>query len=582
MAYVKVLRGRNIFDLNKYILLGRDQSDPILNNKCFGENVADQMYLSQLMVGKRDMDAIHIVQSFDNKDSKKLSPDEYTKIGHDMVLKMFPEHEFIVVTHTDTEQTHNHIMLNPCHPESGRKIPNKKRLLYDLRDLSDKISNERGLSIIESQSVLNWESMTEKVRAINKRGGFSWVIDLQEKCDFAKSIATSFDEYAGILNQFSIEVRVENKNIQYIYPGRRSKRGGTKGLGENYTKNGLIDKFRQNYEEFYQKGFKKKSIDEIDFNDHWKFHRGNEKYIVPEYRYKDLIVPLELFKKASAINLKEYCEKTGIEFSKSGDEFSLLEKPNIVFDKHTWKNIDKKTSGTSLEFISYLKNTGFLDTLRELDDSGKIKQLQSSLEIKKPSFQAFFIKSEVKSTEFDSQRKLMSDLGFSGRALSGLLRQSRVKAYKNGNVKVFSQNNNKLSLTFYNIVDDWSCHKSSGLNHLFYQSINKKNKKTLIFSNPIDFLSSNKFLDLCELNNFPFNILVPMTPVNLFLNENQKSLEELKNVFVVHPKVPVIWGSQRKVEKNAEDLLKTLFERNIGYKTIDDLLKDILVRSREL
>ena len=579
MAYVKILRGRNIFDLNKYILLGRDQSDPILNNNCFGENVADQMYLSQLMHGKRDMDAIHIVQSFDGKDSKKLSPEEYTKIGHEMVKKMFPDHEFIVVTHTDTEQTHNHIMLNPCHPETGLKIPNKKRLLYDLRDLSDKIGSERGLSVIESQSILNWENMTETVRAINKRGGFSWIIDLQEKCDFAKTFATSFDEYAGILNQFGIQVRVENKNIQYIYPNRRSKRGGTKGLGDPYTKEGLIEKFRENYEDFYNKVLKHRPIENVNFLDSWKFHRDQEKYIVPEYRYKELILPVDAFKKIGAIDLKSYCEKNNIEFLQDGDGFCLKDKPNIKFKDDQWFNSEKKTSGTALEFISYLKQTDFLSVLSEFDDSKKISSFLKDIEVKKPSFQAFYFKPEVKEQDLALQVRRMRELGFSGKSLSKFLKSSKVKFYNDDRVKLTSFDSSRLSLTFYKTLDGWSCKKNKGLNQFFYKHLTKTPRKTLIFQNPIDFLKNKKMLDLLDESSFSFNVFVPMKPVGLFLTENEKQVKEMKNVFVVKPNVSVAWSDKQK--QVSDDFSKILFEKNIGYESIDDLLKDILTRSRE-
>lgn len=582
MAYVKVLRGRNIFDLNKYILTGRDQSDPYLSNLCFSENVADQMYSSQILNGKRDMDAIHVVQSFDQKDSKKLSPEEYTKIGFEMTKKMFPEHQFIVVTHTDTEQTHNHIMINPYHPESGRKILNKKRLLYDLRDLSDKCGAERGLSVIKSQSILNWEDSTETVRAIKKRGGFSWVIDLQEKCDFARKLATSFDEYAGILNQLDIQVRVENKNIQYIYPNRRSKRGGTKGLGEKYTKDGLVDTFKENYQKFFGEGLKTKPIDKVDFNDHWKFQRSLREYIIPEYRYKDVVIPIDVLKKVKSLELKEFCNKNDIPILEKDDGFVLKEKPNIYISGSTWMNLDKKTSGTPLEFISYLKKQDFLKTLGEFDKSKKIEKLNSIFDLSKPSFQAFYLKPEVKIDDFKEQKKILKNLGFSTLSLSSLLRLSKIKALSSDKVKCFAENKSNLSLTFYKISDEWVCRKHQGLNHFFYKNINVKNKKTLVFEDPIGFLKNDKVIERLKESSFPYNVVVPLKPVGLFLKENASLFGEKKDVYVVKSKEKMIWGNSSKSKEIEEDLSKILFEKNIGYQSIDDLLKDMMTRSRDL
>ena len=164
MAYVKILRGRNLFAVEEYIFNGRDFDDPVVYNDCTEGSVANQMHVIQHRHGKAKLDAIHIVQSFSSEDSKKLIPEQYTEQGEELVQKMFPGHQFAVVTHTDTDKMHNHIIVNPVNLKTGKRIQNKKRLLYDLRAESDRIALDRGLSIIDKQSRISWENLPEDVQ----------------------------------------------------------------------------------------------------------------------------------------------------------------------------------------------------------------------------------------------------------------------------------------------------------------------------------------------------------------------------------------------------------------------------------
>ena len=453
MAYIKILRGRNVYAVTDYIFRSREDSDPVIYHNCMGGLVADQMVAIQEKHRKKNLEGIHIIQSFSEIDSKILSPEKYTEIGSDLVKKMFPGHQFAVVTHTDTDKVHNHIVVNPVNEESGKKIYNKIGLLYELRKESDKLSLERGLSIIESQSNLKWERHPESVREIKKRGGFSWVIDLKEKCDFARQLATSFDEYAGVLNQFGIQVRVENKNIQYHYPGKRQKRGGTKGLGRNYTKEGLIENFKNNYKNFYELGLKKKSIDKVDFLNHWKFQREQSDYLIPEYRLKDLVVPISTFKKVAELNLINLCHDQGIDLELTNDGyFSMKRQEHIKISDNGWRNESKGTQGGALEFLSYIEGKDFLSSLEKFDETGRVKKVIEGTKTKKMSFQAFYIKKQIQGNHLLEQKRLAQKLGFSAQAIESLLKKSQLKFYSNERLKIFPENNKNTSLTFYKLI----------------------------------------------------------------------------------------------------------------------------------
>ncbi|MBY0316347.1 MAG: relaxase/mobilization nuclease domain-containing protein [Bdellovibrionales bacterium] len=582
MAYVKVIRNKDVFGLVDYIFRGREPSDPVIYYDCMEGDVIEQMQFTKARFGKENNDCIHIVQSFSEEDSKLLSSDSYAEIGANLIKSQFPGHEFVVVMHTDTDRIHNHIVVNPVHGETGKKILNKFRVLYDLRDASDRLSVERGLSVIDSQSILKWDRHTDDIRAIKKRGGFSWVIDLKEKCDFARRLSTSFDEYAGILNQFGIEVRVEQKNVQYHYPGHRQKRGGTKGLGRNYTKEGLVEQFRDNYGKFYELGFKTKPIADVNFSDSWKFHRGIEKYIIPEYRIKDSVLPMDVFKKINELDLVQLCRDRKIDLSRNDDgTHSIVGRPYINILEHGWFHTQRGTNGTQLEFLSYLKEEDFLTVLKEFDNSGRIEKLAEQISLNKPSFQAFYLKKSVQGNESFEQMKLAQNLGFSSAAVSSLLKKSKVKFYPNGRLKLYVRNFKNVSLTFHKLADNWICRKHRGINQLFYTSLSSQKKSVLIID-PINLLSSPNILRNIERDTLPFNLVVPLKPLSDFLQEHKETFRGRSNVYVHKGPLRLDWGNTENSARKQIEQDRLMKELGIGYGSIDELLREILIKPLEI
>ena len=175
-----------------------------------------------------------------------LDPQEVNKMGSKLAEKYFPDHDFLVVTHADTHKTHNHILVNPVnHKTKKRDITDKKEHLYNLRSISDEIALEHGLSVISKSQKEKSKKIPQKVKEIERRGGQSYRLDLFQKADFAKAYATSFDEYVGILSEFSINIAITEKNITYFYTGHNNGNRGNK-LGNNYDKKGLVQKFKEN------------------------------------------------------------------------------------------------------------------------------------------------------------------------------------------------------------------------------------------------------------------------------------------------------------------------------------------------
>lgn len=580
MAYIKILRNRNVVALEEYLFKGRDGSDPIELNGCSEGFVSEQFIGTQMHHGEKEFfGAIHVIQSFKDSDSSKLAPEEYPVLAKRMVEELFPGHEFCVVTHTDEDHVHNHIMLNPVNSSTGKRIHDKIHVLYDLRAKSDEICAEKGLSIIEAQSKEMWKKTPEHVRDQRRRGGFSWVLDLKEKAAFAKSIATNFDEYVGVLNQLGIQVRIENKNISYGYPGRKAKRDSSLGLGSKFSKSGLKETFKENYKKFYDAGLKTTPIENVDFSDYWVVHRNSRESFIPEYRYRDLVIPVDLIRSVQGIDIEAYSKGQGHNFKIGEDGTKKLNgKEYIALNENRWLNERSKARGGAFEFINYCHNESWLETLKRFDTTGKVKKVHELVKDGKPSFKAFHAPAPFKKEKQKVGVNFKESIFQASRMLTALSKEGRVKITRSGKLKLIPQDNPNSSLTFHKEKKGWVTRRSNGIKQSFFSMQKSAGKPLLIFEDPISFLASGKLLDRIKTNELKMNVVVPMKPLRDFLKENEKTIKQFPKVRVVRSKDLLFWGPEGD-EREMQNAERTELEKEMGIKfgSIEELLKELIL-----
>ena len=62
----------------------------------------------------------HIKLSCARQDN--VSPQQAQRYAEEMAELLFPEHECVIATHTDTKTVHSHIVVNAVNPITGRKL----------------------------------------------------------------------------------------------------------------------------------------------------------------------------------------------------------------------------------------------------------------------------------------------------------------------------------------------------------------------------------------------------------------------------------------------------------------------------
>lgn len=91
--------------------------------------------------------AYHAIQSFKPGEG---NADIVHEIGVRTAEKLFGDrYQFVVCTHLDKEHLHNHIVINPISIVDGKRYHNSMKDIYKLREVSDELCKEYGLSIID-------------------------------------------------------------------------------------------------------------------------------------------------------------------------------------------------------------------------------------------------------------------------------------------------------------------------------------------------------------------------------------------------------------------------------------------------
>lgn len=125
-----------------------DERKYISGVNCSAENAYAEMLAVKRRFGERGkVIAYHGFQSFK---TDELTPEECHAIGIETARRMWgKEYQVLVTTHLNTDNLHNHFVVNSVSFRNGKKYRNSIEQHYDLREVSDAICKEHGLSVLE-------------------------------------------------------------------------------------------------------------------------------------------------------------------------------------------------------------------------------------------------------------------------------------------------------------------------------------------------------------------------------------------------------------------------------------------------
>ncbi len=189
---------------------------------CTPQTVYEEFINTKLLHGK-DVGRMyyHFVQSFPKNEN--VSP---TTV-HEVALKLaefYSDFEVLVATHTDRDHLHSHFIINSVNYETGKKLHQSAYAIQELRQKSDELCVQYGLSICKpKQDRVKAMSIGEYHMAVK---GESWKLQLANIIDECMKYSDSRKTFVSLMECEGIKVRWTDsrKNITYELPsGKRCR-----------------------------------------------------------------------------------------------------------------------------------------------------------------------------------------------------------------------------------------------------------------------------------------------------------------------------------------------------------------------
>jgi len=169
----------------------------------------------------------HLIQSFA---PGEIDYDTAHRIGMELADKLFGgRFQYVCATHIDKGHVHNHIISNSVSFVDGKKFYDQKKTVYQIRNISDKLCRENGLSVIEHPL----EQGLSYHEYVQRREGQSWKQFLRENIDRNILLARSWEEFLELMRKAHYEVK-EGKYISFRAEGEE-RFIRSKSLGADYT-----------------------------------------------------------------------------------------------------------------------------------------------------------------------------------------------------------------------------------------------------------------------------------------------------------------------------------------------------------
>jgi hypothetical protein len=225
---------------------------------CNPETAIDEMKATKELYDKdTGRQYYHFIQSFNPMD--RVSPETAHKLGKEWLERndKLQGYEVVLATHKDKDHTHNHFIINSVSFESGMKLHTNKKEYEKMKEISNQISRENGLTVPEkSQEKGKITSFNQgKYQAMKRHfeGNYnSYVIDTAVAVSQVKETATSKYEFIDKMEQqgYKTNWKDTSKNVTFINQetGKRVRLSNLeKTFNDNsFTKGGLINEFERN------------------------------------------------------------------------------------------------------------------------------------------------------------------------------------------------------------------------------------------------------------------------------------------------------------------------------------------------
>lgn len=217
-----------------YILNPEKTDDKLLVSSygCASETAAREFEWTRKIAEQKGMNPVriiarHVIQSFE---IGEVTPELAHEIGKQIADEILGgKYEYVLTTHIDKDHVHNHLIFNAVDFVDYHAYKSYKRIYYDMREVSDRLCKENGLSVIppSQNKGMGYKEYTEAKR------GTSWKQKLKQTIDRLVITAKDYDDFLRLMQEAGYEIKT-GKYISFRAEGQE-RFTRSKTIGENYT-----------------------------------------------------------------------------------------------------------------------------------------------------------------------------------------------------------------------------------------------------------------------------------------------------------------------------------------------------------
>lgn len=230
---IKAIRG-TLSKAIAYILNPEKTDEKLLVSSygCASETAAREFEWTRKIAEQKGMNPVriiarHVIQSFE---IGKVTPELAHEIGKQFADEILGgKYEYVLTTHIDKDHVHNHLIFNAVDFMDYHAYKSYKRIYYDMREVSDRLCKENGLSVIppSQNKGMGYKEYTEAKR------GTSWKQKLKQTIDRLVITAKDYDDFLRLMQEAGYEIKT-GKYISFRAEGQE-RFTRSKTIGENYT-----------------------------------------------------------------------------------------------------------------------------------------------------------------------------------------------------------------------------------------------------------------------------------------------------------------------------------------------------------
>lgn len=213
-----------------------------------GINCLSETAYKEMMITKEQFNKIggivgfHAYQSFKGQE---VSPEKAHEIGIKLAEEMWGDRfEVIVTTHLNSNNIHNHFVLNSVSFVDGKKYYDNRYTYAEFRNISDSLCQEYGISVLEEKvckkSRINYANYYKG--AINKSTYYSRT---KQDIDRAIEQAYSYQDFENLLKAMDYKLTYRAGILSICKEPYKRNIRISRSFGIDYTKEKIEERIKQ-------------------------------------------------------------------------------------------------------------------------------------------------------------------------------------------------------------------------------------------------------------------------------------------------------------------------------------------------